>query len=192
MEDDEMLLLDHKREQPKPSATTRTMSPMKVDVKMTSPGKGKGKAKAMDGGDSETEDEEDEFVTVEHPADEEYEGSLLDAKKPPAATPKPTSRPGAPLPTPARSVSPQIDPGRAPGRIIGSTYPLRDFEKNLAQGDVVTKAVADLAEVITEIILKPFASRRQKEMIDCMKALRNTCLTVCPSRSDETQILTTA
>lgn len=85
-----------------------------------------------------------------------------------------------PLPTPGLSLSPpNVDSGRAPGRIIGTTYPLKDFKKNIAQGDVVTKAVQDLADVIVEVVLKPFATRRQGEMIDCMKVLRKTCLEVC-------------
>ncbi|KAG0703074.1 SPOC like C-terminal domain-containing protein [Suillus ampliporus] len=85
-------------------------------------------------------------------------------------------RPFNALPTPERSMSPDVDPGRAPGRIIGSTYPLRDFKTNLAQGDVVTKAVEDMGAVIKEVVLKPFASRRHKEMIDSMIAMRDTCL----------------
>ncbi|KXN84807.1 ATP-dependent DNA helicase II subunit 2 [Leucoagaricus sp. SymC.cos] len=178
VEDDEMLLLDRKRE----SATiSRNIpSPMKVDFvkeEPVSPTKGKGKAKAMDVDNSDTEDdEEDGFVTIEQPEAEDDSNLLLNSKKP--STPESSSNrtSGGPLPTPARSVSPQIDPGRAPGRIIGSTYPLKDFEKNLAQGDVVTKAVADLSDVIIEIVLRPFASRRSKEMIECMKSLRDTCL----------------
>lgn len=85
-------------------------------------------------------------------------------------------RPANPLPTPDRSMSPDVDPGRAPGRIIGATYPLRDFKKNLAQGDVVTKAVEDMGVLIKEVVLRPFASRRHKEMLDCMVAMRDTCL----------------
>ncbi|TFK76643.1 SPOC domain-like protein [Pluteus cervinus] len=69
-----------------------------------------------------------------------------------------------------------IDPGRAPGRIIGSTWPLKDFKNNTSRGDVVTKAVEDLAWVITDIVTKPFAMKRADEMIECMKTLRNTCL----------------
>lgn len=174
LEDDEMLLLDRKREKSKVAGDVK---PMEIDVKLepASPEKGKAKAVNLDNSDTE-DDEDDEFVTVEPPAEDEG-GLLLDQKKP-AATPKPSSPRGRLLPTPARSISPQIDPGRAPGRIIGSTYPLKDFEKNIAQGDVVTKAVADLCEVITETVLRPFASRRSKEMIECMKVLRDTCLRV--------------
>ncbi|KAF7986188.1 hypothetical protein HWV62_38598 [Athelia sp. TMB] len=101
--------------------------------------------------------------------DDEEETPHTPAKKP---------KNNQPLPTPARSTSPEvvIDPGRAPGRIIGSTYPLKDFLKNISQGDVVTKAVEDLGEVIKEIALKPFASRRHAELLNCMKTLRDTSL----------------
>ncbi|KAK0198079.1 SPOC domain-like protein [Armillaria mellea] len=81
-----------------------------------------------------------------------------------------------PLPMPARSTSPQIDPGREHGRIVGTTYPLQDFQKNLAARDLVTKAVEDLVFVITEIVMRPFSSRRTDELIECMKVMRDTCL----------------
>jgi ATP-dependent DNA helicase 2 subunit 2 len=85
---------------------------------------------------------------------------------------------GPALPTPARSISPSIDPGRAPGRIIGTTYPLKDFHKNISQGDVVSKAVEDLGFVIKEIVMKPFSSRRNDELLECMTAFRDTALKV--------------
>ncbi|KAF9448857.1 SPOC domain-like protein [Macrolepiota fuliginosa MF-IS2] len=184
LEDDDMLLLDRKREVDSKAGLKAAGSLMDVDsaqpleLVSVSPAKEKGKGKAADQEGSDTEDEdEDEFVAVSLPAENE---ELLLTRKDPAAgvkTPKPSSHRGAaPLPTPARSVSPQIDPGRAPGRIIGSTYPLKDFEKNLVQGDVVTKAVEDLCEVVVEIVLRPFASRRSGEMIECLKVLRDTCL----------------
>lgn len=83
------------------------------------------------------------------------------------------------LPTPARSVSSMdIDPGRAPGRIIGTTYPLQDFRKNISQGDVVSKAVEDLGVVIKEIVMKPFTSRRNDELLECMTTFRDVALKV--------------
>jgi len=148
-EDDNMMLLDRKR--PGPSQS-------QMNVVKVSPSKGKETAKP-EGSDTEEDEEE-----------------LLLEKK--AVTPPPQRRNAAPLPTPARSVSPEVDPGRAPGRIIGNTYPLKDFEKNIAQGDVVSKAVEDLSAVIGEVLMKPFASRRHNEMLECMKALRKTCLEV--------------
>ena len=93
--------------------------------------------------------------------------------------PTETGRRNQPLPTPARSMSPQFDPGRASGRIIGTTYPLADFQKNIAQGDVVSKAVEDLAFVIKEIVMRPFSSRRSAELLECMTVLRDISLKVC-------------
>ena len=119
------------------------------------------KAKAIvNAEDSETEDEDEDLLL----------------NKP--NTPLPPPKNLAPLPTPARSLSPQVDPGRAPNRIIGTTYPLKDFTKNIAQGDVVTKAVEDLSAVITEIVMRPFASRRRSELLECMTMLRKTSLEV--------------
>lgn len=110
--------------------------------------------------DSETEDE-DENLLLNKPS-----------------TPLPPPKNVALLPTPARSLSPQVDLGRAPNRIIGTTYPLKDFKKNIAQGDVVTKAVEDLSAVITEVVMRPFASRRKSELMECMTVLRKTSLEV--------------
>lgn len=150
-DDDDMLLLD--RKQPSASAS-------RLNIVEDSSGKGK----EVVAEDSETEDEDDEL--------------LLDHKKPSTPPASSRTREGGPLPTPARSISPHVDPGLAPGRIIGNTYPLKDFRKNLAQGDVVSKAVEDLSAVIGEVVMRPFASRRTREMLDCMIALRNTCLMV--------------
>lgn len=109
--------------------------------------------------DSETESESD--------------GELLLASRP---------KPSAPgLPTPTASPELENDPQRAPGRIIGIAYPLRDFRENLKQGDVVTKAVEDLGVVIREIVGRPFSSRRQDEMVACLKELREACLRVSVS-----------
>lgn len=83
------------------------------------------------------------------------------------------------LPTPERSVSPEIDPGRAPGKIIGTTFPLQDFQNNLSQGDLVSKAVEDLGYVIKEIVMKPFSWRRNNELLECMSAFREVAVKVC-------------
>ncbi|KAF8887717.1 SPOC domain-like protein [Infundibulicybe gibba] len=104
------------------------------------------KDKATSGSDTEDDDDDDEM--------------LLDKPKP-ADEPRGNDRP---LPTPARSLSPDIDLGRAPGRIVGTTYPLADFQRGLA--------IDDLGVVITEIVLKPFTSRRTAELLECMEAMR--------------------
>ncbi len=101
----------------------------------------------------------------------------------------PSKKGGNPLPTPARSTSPQVDPGREHGRIVGTTYPLKDFQKNLAAKDLVTKAVEDLAFVITEIVMRPFSSRRTDELTECMKVMRDTCLNVSGSYDNHPTLL---
>ncbi|KAJ4465497.1 SPOC domain-like protein [Lentinula edodes] len=92
---------------------------------------------------------------------------------------EPIPRPN-PLPTPARSLNNDddmdIDPQRDPDRVIGRTNPLADFKANLERGDIVTKVVEDMSAVIQEVILAPFASRRSKEMIECLIELREVCL----------------
>lgn len=74
------------------------------------------------------------------------------------------------------SPEPEPDPQRAPGRIIGNAFPLKDFRQNLRQGDVVTKAVEDLGVVVREIVRRPFGSRRKNEMLECLEGLREVCL----------------
>ena len=61
---------------------------------------------------------------------------------------------------------------RPDGLIIGFEYPLDDFKKNIAVGDLVTKAVADLAFVIKKIVLEPLSGRSYPEMLQCLKELR--------------------
>ncbi|KAI0089844.1 SPOC like C-terminal domain-containing protein [Irpex rosettiformis] len=77
------------------------------------------------------------------------------------------------LPTPpSRSLSPAQGDDRLPGRIVGLEFPLEDFRTNIASGDLVTKAVEDLAFVIKKIVLEPLSGRRHKEMLQCLKELR--------------------
>lgn len=146
MDEDEDMLLLDKKPAASRNGKEPAASQVPVSPKLARP------AKKSAASDSETEEESDQ------------EPLLL------------TKRPFNVLPTPERSMSPDVDPGRAPGRIIGSTYPLRDFKTNLAQGDVVTKAVEDIGVIIKEVVLRPFASRRHKEMIECMIAMRDTSL----------------
>ncbi|KAI5986333.1 SPOC like C-terminal domain-containing protein [Pisolithus albus] len=106
-------------------------------------------------------------------SDSETETESEDERLP---LPKAFSKAGPSLPTPTASPEPELDPQRAPGRIIGSTFPLKDFRVNLSRGDVVTKAVEDMGTVIREIVGRPFAGRRKDEMLECLRALRATCL----------------
>ncbi|KAF7367429.1 SPOC domain-like protein [Mycena sanguinolenta] len=154
-EDDDTSILDAK--------PTRTQSQTKVSA---SPAGKKGKEKAV-ADDSATEDDSDDDILAKTAA--------AKAKKP-MGTPPPPKKNHNPLPTPARSLSPEFDPGRAPGRIVGNTRPLDDFKANIARGDMVSKAVEDLGAVITEIVMRPFANRRTAELMECMDTLRDTCL----------------
>ncbi|KAG5646900.1 hypothetical protein DXG03_001976 [Asterophora parasitica] len=168
-EDEDLLLLERKRPSTSRAAASQSQTPVQANISLEASPKAASKAKAKaNADDSETEEEDEE------------EEMLLDSVKKPV-TPHPEQRNNNnPLPTPARSMSPEsqgIDRGIAPGRIIGSTFPLRDFRKNLAQGDVVTKAVEDIGSVVTEIVLRPFASKRNKELFECLEVLRETCLT---------------
>ncbi|KAJ3774869.1 SPOC domain-like protein [Lentinula raphanica] len=151
-DDDEMLLLDR---QPSTSKPSHSASQAKIVQKPA-------------GNDSETEDDGDD-------------GEMLIDKAEPVKRPNP-------LPTPARSLpslsqtdqdgdeSMDVDPQRDPDRLIGRTDPLGDFRSNLERGDVVTKVVEDMSAVIQEVVLAPFASRRSKEMMDCLTELREVCL----------------
>ncbi|KAF8139796.1 SPOC domain-like protein [Boletus edulis] len=148
-QDEDMILLDQKgpaRKRPD------VASPPKSQAANTSLSRAGKKKETVD--DSETESESDEEL-------------LLESRQKPSA-------PG--LPTPTASAEPEPDPQRAPGRIIGNTYPLKDFRQNLKQGDVVTKAVEDLGVVVREIVGRPFASRRKDEMVECLTVLREACL----------------
>ncbi|KAI0358784.1 SPOC domain-like protein [Trametes cingulata] len=158
-EDEDMLLLDR---QPGPSTQRVTQSISFSQAQKTSPSRTQKKPVGNDSDSSETEPEDDI----------EEEELLLNAAR------KPERTQAGPLPTPARSMSPdpRVDRNRAPGRIIGFTYPLDDFKKNIERGDVVTKAVEDLAFVIKEVITRPYAPRRYDEMIQCMHELRRVSL----------------
>ncbi|KAH9855805.1 SPOC domain-like protein [Lenzites betulinus] len=162
-EDEEMLLLDR---QPGPSGQTQTQFRATQTQHAQNISPSRTQKKKPVGNDSDS--------SATEPEDDEEEGLLLDS----SAARKPAQRDHAPLPTPARSLSPdsRVDRNRPPGRIIGYTYPLQDFRKNMERGDVVTKAVEDLAFVVKQIVVKPFASRRFEEMLECMAELRKTSL----------------
>lgn len=153
-EGDDTLLLDKVPNKKRKVSGTQTQSQYATQVSISPRSKSQRKApkKAVD--ESETESDS----ATEPESDQEL---LLNKRGSPR---------NARLPTPSQSSSP--DPGRAPGRIVGAAYPLEDFKKNIANGDLVTKAVEDLAFVIKDTVLRPFSSRRTKEMLQCMKELR--------------------
>ena len=150
--DDEMTLLDSAPVSSRPPNRSRTQSPH-----ASSPEKQRRLVKKSE---SETEDEDDHLLLGE------------------ATARGPDSANSSALPTPPnRSASPDLGiDEREEGRIIGFSYPLNDWRKNIAEGDVVSKAVEDLGYVIREIVSKPFAERRHGEMIECMREMRETCL----------------
>lgn len=165
-EDEEMLLLDRQAGPSQTQAQRATQSRSFVQTQTASPSRTQQKKTTGNDSDSATE--------IEDESDDE--GLLLDsAARPPERA--------APLPTPARSLSPdpRIDRNRPKGRIIGYTYPLADFRKNTERGDVVTKAVEDLAYIVKEVVVRPFASKRFDEMLECMHELRKVSLEVCMS-----------
>ena len=160
-DDDEMLLLDAKG--PGRAGPSQSQRPTQSQSQSQSQQQKKKDDAASDGSVTEEEPEEDEEL-------------LLDAV--PARKPKDDAgRTSLPTPSP----EPVIDRMRAPGRIVGLSFPLEDFRQNIARGDVVTKAVEDLAFVIKEVVTQPFASRRFDEMIGCMQELRKVALEVRPS-----------
>jgi ATP-dependent DNA helicase 2 subunit 2 len=116
-------------------------------------------------------------VDEDSATEDESEGELLlENTKPEKIPPHSRTPPGKLVNLPTPDQSPEPDPGRAEGRIIGSTSPLKDFQYNLKEGDLVDKVVEDLAAVIRDIVKKPFSLRRTKELLECMRALRDTCL----------------
>lgn len=69
-----------------------------------------------------------------------------------------------------------------PGRIISNSRPLTDFRKNIgSEGDLVSKAIEDMCEVIPEIVDASFSTQRYAEAIECMKELREVALKACSS-----------
>ena len=121
--------------------------------------------KVVNSDDSATETEDEDEILLDKAGP-----STVKSEK--AATPPLT-------PDPKEDQSQEVHLGKAPGRIIGEAYPLTDFKKNIADGDIVSKAVEDLGLVIQDIVVKPFAYKRNEEMLDCMKAFRLVALQVC-------------
>ena len=154
--DDEMLLLDLAPVPSRQPNQSHTKFPQE-----SSPEKRRRPAKESG---SDTEDEDGHLL-------------LGAANSAVATAPTPDSPDASALPTPDGSASPDLEiDEREEGRIIGFSYPLDDWRKNLAEGDVVSKAVEDMGYAIREIVNRPFAERRHGEMIDCMREMRETCL----------------
>ncbi|KAG8902590.1 ATP-dependent DNA helicase II subunit 2 [Tulasnella sp. 403] len=92
--------------------------------------------------------------------------------------PTPGRSPTVPPPKPASSKQPPstttADLRR--GRIIGNAFPLADFRRNLERGDVVSKALKDMAAIIPEMVEESFSTQRYDEALECMRAMRETAL----------------
>ncbi|KAL4254498.1 ATP-dependent DNA helicase II subunit 2 [Abortiporus biennis] len=168
-EDDEMLLLDQLGPRP-----AQTQKPARTQTQLTK--SSSESAMKVDEDDSATEpEEEDEPMLLDQqpPASTKLSRKVTPPASPPQLPPTPSQ---SQSPEPRSSSPPMINAGIAPGRIIGSAFPLEDFKKNIASGDLVTKAVQDLGAVIREIVMAPFSDRRYAEMIKCMKELRKVAL----------------
>ncbi|KAI3621834.1 ku family dna [Moniliophthora roreri] len=175
-DDDDVLLLDRKPFSSK-IRLNQSQSQIQLKEEPTSPNKGQATVKPTVN-DSETEDEDEELLLPRPNAPELNKTNCQPLPTPTCSTSPPAKRPESKS-SKSRSdePDPDFDRGIAAGRIIGTTYPLADFKSNIKTGDVVSKAIEDLAAVIEEVVMKPFSSRRSKEMIDCMTALRSTALT---------------
>ena len=167
-DDDEMFLIDRmsRRNLSRTASQAQPQSEETPSATLVSSRNAKQKMGSSE--DSQTEPESDQ--------------EMLPIAAVPKFKPQPDRAPKKHLPSPEPSgdEEEEVD-DRVPGRIIGDAKPLVDFRKNIEQGDVVSKAVEDLAWMIKRVVLKPFSSRRQDEMLECMTELRSTCLNVCSS-----------
>ncbi|KAF7319822.1 Ku domain-containing protein [Mycena kentingensis (nom. inval.)] len=159
-DDGETLLL------PSTSKWANAPEPVMRTASAASPTKNKAKANGHDS------DEEDEDVEMQD-ASKSNGHALGSGRSSPAATVADVDDSNS---MDVVDASLGIDAGRAPGRIIGTARPLADFKETLSRGDMVSKAVEDMCAVISELVVKPFASRRHAELMECMVALRHTCL----------------
>ncbi|EKM60439.1 uncharacterized protein PHACADRAFT_82428 [Phanerochaete carnosa HHB-10118-sp] len=165
---DDTLLLDKQPNKKIKLSQTQSQHVSRSQHRRVSPATQRKVPKRSVSDDSETEPEPE-------PKDEDEEELLLDKKPKQRGTSAVPEHDHMP-PTPERSVSPAPERDRAPGRIIGTTEPLEDFYKNIASGDLVTKAVEDLAFVIRTIVFRPFSAKRTDELLECTRALRKVSL----------------
>ncbi len=132
--------------------------------------KSKSKPKPTPAEDSETEDES------------EYEADVALAE---AGVTKVHSRKNTspPLSIPASGHQDDSDhngeESQGSRRIIGFSHPLADFKRTSKRETLFRRLWKILhGGLIKEILLKPFASRRHSELLECMRELRLTCLNV--------------
>lgn len=181
--DDEPLLLD---QPPRPPSKSQARSQARAtqDRSRSQAGPSRLQSQSQSNGGiqrlqlSKNDQDSDGSVT-ESESDDDAELLLNRKSTVPAASlshskgkPEGAKRPRKNLPTP----SPEADDRLEPGRIVGTTAPLKDFRKNISRGDMVSKAVEDLGWAVREIVMKPFAKRRFSEMMECLGELREVCL----------------
>ncbi|KAH8120739.1 SPOC domain-like protein [Phellopilus nigrolimitatus] len=160
-DDDELLLLD----QPSKSSLSKSAS----QIQSQESGNGNGEIKEKMDVDSETEPE---FGDEAAPTARNGKADSVHL---------PTPQPSVTFVSQSQSASQdlsqamELDDGRAQDRIVGVAYPLVDFKKGVKNGNLV-KATEDLGFVIMDLIMKPFASRRKSEFIECMREMRSACL----------------
>ncbi|KAG8834379.1 ATP-dependent DNA helicase II subunit 2 [Serendipita sp. 399] len=137
------------------------------DFSIPSPTKSERKAGRSDGGT--TEDEDDDFVHV------------ASADAAPSTSVKIKGSPSkydvdlSTLSSPSKFGVDEED--IKPKIVIGKTTPLEDFKTALADGDIVSEAVSQMADVIKELVnSSQFPNRRKAELLDAMAALREACL----------------
>lgn len=191
-EEDNILLLD---KLPGPSTQTQSLSPNRrktlgrsqtANIQFKNDGtQNRGVGKTINEYDSATESENEPEDEMEAEDEDEL---ILDNRKTTtveSASKKPPSSSSFPhLPTPSSSSQSQPStteyaPRPPPGRIIGLTYPLSDFRKNIASGDLVSKAVEDFGWALKEIVVeRPFGGRRSEEVVEGLKEMRKVCLEV--------------
>lgn len=180
-EGDDSLLIDKQPAKRIKLSRTHSRFPRATQTQ-SSPSRRKAPRRRTTSDDSDTElEDDDEYLFVDSPAKPavkplpEDDDTLLGlGDKPSASSPAPESQLESQAETQTQ-VEP-VDP--APGRIIRFAAPLGDFKKNIASGDLVTKAVEDLAFVVQEIAFRPFSEARDSELLECMKELRRVCLEV--------------
>lgn len=135
-------------------------SPQKSPIR--SPTKNRAKSRARLDSDDEEDDDEGSVV----PDDEEARAMDIDQDVFLSAPMTDTAGPMV------------VGEGARDNRIIGNVHPLYDFEQNISRGDVVSKAVEDLGNVIIEIVEESFSSQRFQEALECMKIMRKTAVEV--------------
>ncbi|KAI0035265.1 SPOC like C-terminal domain-containing protein [Vararia minispora EC-137] len=156
--------------------------PVSVKVEVTSPKRPPPPPAKNDDDSSVTEPESDDEPAPPPPKrpppppaknDDDSSVTEPESDDEPAPPPPKRAKPAPAPPSPPRSPLPAS--ATAVRRIVGIDSPLKDFRRNVQSGDLVSKAVEDLAWALCEIVRRPFASRRAGEVLEAMGELRDFC-----------------